>query len=56
MIALHRLFARIDETLQGWPDTVLTVMMLLAALILIIGAFKASPKVKAGMVAYAWLP
>ncbi len=56
MIALHRLFARIDETLQGWPDTVLTVMLLLAALVLILVAFRGSPKTKALAVAYAWLP
>lgn len=56
MIALHRLFARIDATLRGWPDTALSLMLLLAALVLIVIAFKGSPALKAGAVAYAWLP
>lgn len=49
-------FTKIEQKLQGWPDGVLTILLLVAALGIVLIAFKASPLQKAVTLAYVVFP
>lgn len=53
---LTRMFTNIDKWLRGWPNGYLTLVLLLAAVVIVYIAFRGSPTVKALTVAYVTLP
>jgi hypothetical protein len=53
---LWRTYKGIEEHLAGWPDQMLSVMLILAAIVLVVLALKAPATVKAAAAAYVYLP
>lgn len=51
-----RLFYGIEKRLEGWPDSLLTVSLLAAAVILVFVALRATRVEKALALAYVILP
>jgi hypothetical protein len=49
-------FHRFEDWLAGWPNSVLTAAMLLAALALVVIALRGKPRDKAIAMAYVLLP
>lgn len=53
---LTKAFNGLEQRLEGWPGSVLTVALLLAAVLLVITALKASNTEKALTLAYVVFP
>ena len=55
-VGIKRLFERMERFMEGWPDGLLTVWLLLAAALLVVIAFKGRAMEKAIAAAYVTFP
>lgn len=53
---MKQLFRQLESRLQGTPDSLLTVGLLMAAGVLVVAAFTAPATLKAAMLAWALFP
>lgn len=56
MTVLSRLYMRVENYLQGWPDHYLTIALLLVAGVFVLIALRGKPVTKAVALAYAVFP
>lgn len=49
-------FTRVEDWLEGWPGAALTIALIVAAVIIIVIAFRGSNVAKALTAAYVFLP
>lgn len=52
----RQLFHRFEQWLEGWPNSVLTLALLLGAVALVVIALRGQPSLKALALAYIVLP
>ena len=55
-MGIETAFRRFEAWLAGWPDSVLTVVLLVAAVVLVLIAFTGKPREKAIAAAYVFFP